>query len=278
MDATGVYLYCFTRAGAARKIAAAGVDERSVVTALEGSAAAAVFSTVAIHEFTGDAAAPGEQDPQQLVLRVCRHEQVIEEVMREAPVLPVRFGTVFSSGQLLEKFLAGKEQEVARILDRISDKEEWAVKGFLDGARATEWLMASDPVLAESRRQLPAAAGARYLRQKRLDAQAEEALRLWCRELLDQVQSRLEPHAVDASAIRLQPGNVTGRTDEMVLNVAYLMLKSSLAAFRKEVESLGNAYAQQGLTLELTGPWPPYNFCPPLREGQDEALGVRRDT
>lgn len=278
MDATGVYLYCFTRAGAARKIAAAGVDERSVVTALEGSAAAAVVSTIAIQDFAGDGAAADVQDPQQLVLRACRHEQVIEEVMREAPVLPVRFGTVFSSGQLLEEFLAGKEQEVARILDHISDKEEWAVKGFLDSTRARDWLMASDPALAESRRCLPEAPGARYLQQKRLDARADEAVRSWRRQLVGEVWTRLEPHVVDACALRPQPGNLTGRNDEMVLNVAYLMLKGNLDAFRKEVEAVGSAYAQQGLTLELTGPWPPYNFCPPLREGQDETPGVRRDT
>ena len=31
---------------------------------------------------------------------------------------------------------------------------------------------------------------------------------------------------------------------------------------------------EQGLTLEVSGPWPPYNFCPSLGEDQDEALGV----
>ena len=274
MDALGVYLYCFTRRGAVREIKAAGVDERSAVTTLEADEAAAVFSTVSLCEFAGDDAPSKAQDLQWIIPRACQHERVIEEVMRTAPVLPVRFGTVFSSDRVLKKFLAEKSAEVARILDRLSDKEEWAVKGFVDLGRVKEWLMASDPVLAEHRRRLPDAPGARYFQQKRLDAKTEEAVRLWRRGVVDQVQALLAPHAVDACPLRPQPKNLTGCDAEMIFNAAYLLLRSDIDTFREQVARVGAAYAEQGLTLEVSGPWPPYNFCPPLREGQDEARGV----
>jgi len=275
MDALGVYLYGFTRRGAVREIKAAGVGEHGAVTTLETGAVAAVFSTVSLCEFAGDATQAGAQDPQWLIPRACRHEQVIEEVMRAGPVLPVRFGTVFSSTAVLEKFVAEKSTEVARILDWLSDKEEWAVKGFVDLSRAKPWLMASNPVLAEHRRLLPEAPGARYFQQKRLEAKAEETLRLWRRGVVSQVRALLAPHAVDACPLRPQPRNLTGRDAEMILNAAYLLLRSHIDTFRERVAEAGAAYAEQGLTLEVSGPWPPYNFCPPLREGQDEALSVR---
>jgi len=275
MDALGVYLYCFTRRGAVREIKAAGVDEHGPVTTLETDAAAAVFSTVSLSEFAGDDAPSKTQDLQWIIPRACRHERVIEEVMRTAPVFPVRFGTVFSSDRVLKKFLAEKSAEVARILDWLSDKEEWAVKGFVDLDRAKQWLMASDPVLAEHRRRLPDAPGARYFQQKRLDAKTEEAVRLWRRGVVSQVQALLAPHAVDTCPLRPQPRNLTGRDAEMIFNAAYLLLRSDIDTFRERVAEAGAAYAEQGLTLEVSGPWPPYNFCPPLREGQDEALSVR---
>ncbi len=276
MDALGVYLYCFTRRGAVREIRGAGVDERGTVTTLETGTAAAVFSAVSLREFAGDDATSKAQDLQWIIPRACQHERVIEEVMRTAPVLPVRFGTVFSSGRVLEKFLAEKGAEVARILDWLSDKQEWAVKGFVDLGRAKEWLMASDPVLAEHRRRLPDAPGARYFQQKRLDAKTEEAMRLWRREVVDHVRALLAPHAVDACPRRPQPKNLTGRDAEMIFNAAYLLRRSDIDTFRERVATVSAAYAEQGLTLEVSGPWPPYNFCPPLREGQDEALGVLR--
>lgn len=274
MDALGVYLYCFTRRGAVREIKAAGVDERGTVTTLETGAAAAVFSAVPLCEFAGDGAPSKAQDLQWIIPRACQHERVIEEVMRTAPVLPVRFGTVFSSAAVLEKFVAERGAEVARILDRLSDKEEWAVKGFVDLDRAKEWLMASDPILAECRRRLPEAPGARYFQQKSLDAKAEEAVRLWRRGVIDHVRALLAPHAVDACPLRPQPKNLTGCDAEMIFNAAYLLLRSDIDTFREQVARVGALYAGQGLTLEVSGPWPPYNFCPPLREGQNEALGV----
>jgi hypothetical protein len=276
MDALGVYLYCFTRRGAVREIKAAGVDERGTVTTMEADAAAAVFSTVSLREFAGDAAPDGAQDPEWLIPRACRHQQVVEEVMRAGPVLPVRFGTIFSSGKILERFLAEKSGEVARVLDRLSDKEEWAVKGFVDLGRAKEWLRVSDPVLAEHRRRLPDLPGARYFQQKSLDAKTEEAVRLWRRGVVSQVQALLAPHAVDACPLRPQPRNLTGCDAEMVFNAAYLLLRSDIDTFREQVARVGATYAEQGLTLEVSGPWPSYNFCPPLSEGQDEALGVLR--
>ena len=276
MDALGVYLYCFTRRGAVREIKAAGVDEHGAVTTLETDAAAAVFSTVSLCEFGGDAAQAVAQDPQWLIPRACRHQQVVEEVMRAGPVLPVRFGTIFSSGKILERFLVEKSGEVARVLDWLSDKQEWAVKGFVDLDRAKEWLIASDPVLAEHRRRLPDAPGARYFQQKRLEAKTEEAMRLWRRGVVDHVRALLVPHAVDACPLRPQPKNLSGCDAEMIFNAAYLLPRSNLDTFRERVAGASATYAEQGLSLELTGPWPPYNFCPPWREGQDEALGVLR--
>jgi len=266
MDALGVYLYCFTRRGAVREIKAAGVDEHGTVTTLETDAAAAVFSTVSLREFAADAAPDGAQDPEWLIPRACRHQQVVEEVMRAGPVLPVRFGTIFSSGKILERFLAEKGGEVARVLDRLSDKEEWAVKGFVDLGRVQEWLMASDPVLAEHRRRLPDLPGARYFQQKSLDVKTEEAVRLWRRGVVSQVQALLAPHAVDACPLRPQPRNLTGRDAEMIFNAAYLLLRSDIDTFREQVARVGATYAEQGLTLEVSGPWPSYNFCPPLGE------------
>jgi hypothetical protein len=276
MSSLGVYLYCFTRSGAGRQIKAAGVDGHGTVTALDTGRAAAVFSTVRLDEFGGEAVASKAQDPQWLIPRACEHERVIEEVMQTAPALPVRFGTIFSSSEALERFLAKQGPALARILDRLSDKEEWAVKGFVDLALLKEWLRVADPVLAEGRRRLPESPGAHYFRQKRLDAQVEEAVKFWSCGAADLVRASLASFASDARPLRLQARSVTGRGAEMIFNMAYLLLRDDIDRFRDRVSAAGAAYTEQGLTLELSGPWPPYNFCPPLPEGQDEALGVLR--
>jgi len=259
-----IYLYCFARAGVARQITVAGVDGNSPVTALELKGVAAVVSRVSVAEFAGGSAESNLTDPAWVVPRACQHERVIEEVMRYSPVLPVRFGTVFSSRRALETLLADRCDEIAEFLDSVADKEEWAVKGFVDLGRAEALLLTTDPILRERCRRLPESPGARYLQEKQLRAEAERQAERWSRTLAEQVKVELASHSLDMCPMRLQSRSVSGRDAEMVLNCAFLLVRSGVAHFRVCVERMGSVYAEQGLTLELSGPWPPHNFSPPI--------------
>ena len=274
MDPAGVYLYCFARSGHVRDLEMAGIDGRPGVAALEVGSALAVFSHVSLNEFRGGVAGAESWDPARIVPLVCRHERVIEEVMRSGPVLPARFGTVFPSREALAKFLADKGEEVSRILDRLSDKEEWAVKGFVDLDRAKKWLVASDPVLAERARQMPESPGVRYFQEKRLAAEVEKALSLWRSAVAEQFRQQLKDHSVDVCPLRLQPRDVSGRDAEMVFNLALLVCRDRVPSLHAFVGAAVAAWAEQGLALDLSGPWPPYSFCPPMEASQGEAPGV----
>jgi hypothetical protein len=48
----------------------------------------------------------------------------------------------------------------------------------------------------------------------------------------------------------------------MMLNYAFLLVRQRIADFRSQVKNAGTKCADEGLMVELSGPWPPYNFCP----------------
>ena len=68
--------------------------------------------------------------------RVCRHEYVIEHIMSQAPVLPARFATLFSSLDSLEQFLVEHRVAIAGFFTELGEKQEWAVKGLLGSSPA----------------------------------------------------------------------------------------------------------------------------------------------
>jgi len=261
-----VYLYCFARSAGARRVSAVGIDGRNRVSALEEGGVAAVVSRVSPTEF---AAASGDDhlaDPAWVIPRAYQHERVIEEVMRRSPVLPARFGTVFSSRRALATLLAHRAAEVAAFLAGIADKEEWAVKGFVDLERAGTSLLSTDPFFRGCSQRLPKSPGARYLQEKRLRADAAAQAKLWCRTVAEQVEAELKSQALDMRPVRLQTRSVSGKAGEMVFNCAFLLARSRVAHFRARLERVGSVHAEHGLALELSGPWPPYNFCPSLGE------------
>ena len=61
---------------------------------------------------------------------------MIVEAGSRSPVLPARFGTIFASRDSLEQRLDEHRDAILAFLDRVTDQEEWAVKGYLDKARA----------------------------------------------------------------------------------------------------------------------------------------------
>jgi hypothetical protein len=269
-----IYLYCFARSGAVRRITArlsspkcaAGIDGTSRISALELAGVAAFVSRVPAAEFTGASAEAHLADPAWVVKRACQHERVIEEVMGCSPVLPVRFGTIFSSMRALRTRLADRCAEIAAFLDSVAGKEEWGVKGFVELGRAERALLAKDPALRERCRRLPQSPGARYLQEKRLRAEAAAQAKRWCRAVAREVEGELKSKALDMCPVRLQSTSVSGRDAQMVLHYAVLLARRGVARFRACVERIGSVHAEHGLSLELSGPWPPHNFCPSLGE------------
>jgi hypothetical protein len=53
---------------------------------------------------------------------------------------------------------------------------------------------------------------------------------------------------------------LTGRSEPMVFNVAYLVQQSVLPAFQNAVSEQIEALSPKGLSLECTGPLPPFSF------------------
>lgn len=262
----GFYLYCFARAQAVEGIMCIGVDESQPVNGLSVKGITAVFSPVSLPEFVGDGAWSRLENPAWVLPRVCRHERVIEEVMERSPVLPVRFGSMFTSTQVLMDLLDRKGPEISGFLDLLSDKQEWSVKCFADMDKSRDWLLGSDPEFAQKRKRAPSSPGARYLHERHLHLRADKKARQGWPAAAEQVRNELKDQAHKTCPLRLQPRSVSGRREEMILNCAFLLGRDSITNFQAHVESLNAARRGRGITVELSGPWPPYSFCPSIAE------------
>ena len=72
--------------------------------------------------------------------------------------------------------------------------------------------------------------------------------------------ARLAAVAVEAKLNPLQPRELTNRDERMLLNGVYLVDDRASSEFADVAAALQSEYAADGVELELTGPWPPYNF------------------
>ncbi len=263
--ASGIYLFCLARHVVAEGLEGTGIDERFPleVRKFEGNLAA-VSSRVLIEDFCGPEAEARMQDLQWLGPRACRHEAVIEQMMRLSPVLPVRFGVLFSSPEQLAEFVSRHRAGISNFLDSVMGLEEWAVKATLDRARAREHILSE--ALPPEDGKCAATPGIRYFQEQRARAQAEKEVNRWLKTVCSRVVEGLSRPASRARQRKVVPRGSEVRGGDPVLNWAFLVAEGQLAAFQSEIGRANADYEPYGLVLEASGPWPPYSFCPSFEE------------
>ena len=271
-----LYLFCIARSSLLGELEGAGVDGQHPLSVFRRNAGAvrqpplhgvcAVLSEARVEDFCGEAAERNLRDLAWVGPRALRHEAVVEEVMRHSPVLPVRFGTLFSSQERLAEFLDKHGAVISEFLERVTDQEEWSVRGLLDRKQAGAALTSAR--LAAQQAQLATLPpGRRYFAEQRIRAGAEKGLSLWLEGTRLQVARKLMKEASDFCECPGVPREPPESGIEVVLNWAFLLPKTATRAFRARVDQANEELAREGLVLELSGPWPPYRFVPPLSMG-----------
>lgn len=214
------------------------------LTAVGDETLAAIAGRVPLEEFGQEALPDRLNDRDWLEQKARTHERVIEQLGEASTVVPLRFGSIYHDLAAVEELVAMRREELLQVLEQVRGRVEVGVQAWLDR-----------PPAEEAR----AASGRAYLEHRRNErARAEEAgMRL--QEVLADAHERLSAGAVDGVLNRPQQRELTGREQEMVFNGAYLVPAGddSLAA---RVVELNEQHRGVGLTFELTGPWPPYNF------------------
>jgi hypothetical protein len=176
--------------------------------------------------------APAEQAPRELTPEVLwRHEEVVEALMEDRDLLPVRFGSRVEDETAAARALGERHREFSSALDRVRGAVELSLRVIGEPP---------DDLDAES----GALTGADYLQVKaRATAAHETALRTVHR-----------PLAREARESKLLPT----REPREVLRAAYLVDRESVDAFVGHVTRLQDANPHARLLC--TGPWPPYSF------------------
>lgn len=259
------YLFCLIAADSLPPLEGRGIDGEQPLFIERGPDIAAVLCEVPLETFSGPDAEEQLQDLAWIGPRACRHEEVIMAVRNHVPVLPVRFGTVFSTLDLLAAALGRHRERIAAFLKQVTGSDEWTVKGLLDRRKALEG-MVNEKLNEQADVLADLSPGKRYFLEQRLKSAAEKELRVRLRDLTKDVVQSLSPLALDYSQRRLLSRDVTGGEEEMFFNGAFLVPGTSLEELQALISELNGRFEPQGMRLELSGPWPPYSFAPALDE------------
>lgn len=255
----GLYVFCVTHDGAAWPDEA-GLAPGSRVRGIGHAGLSAICCEIALEEWVGTESEANLRNLEWLGPRAVQHERVIEQAMGSGPVMPLRFGCIFSSAAGLRCWLEQNGGVITKFLSDLKGQQEWSVKGWLDTERAATALAAEDPRM----KALPPSPGVRYLREQKIKQELQRTVRQWGRATGQEVLAALRPLCERHRALDALPGTASGREEEVVFHHALLLAEKQADVLHAEIERLNADLSTRGLTLAVTGPWPPYSFCPAI--------------
>ena len=193
--------------------------------------------------------------------RVARqHHEVLEYAARSAAVVPLRLPSLYRNLESLSETLRAASDLLERDLRRIRGKLEWAVKVYRTAEERSSAVNTAS------------ASGHDYLLAKSRDLSARSTAQEQLREEVREIHDALGQMSAEYVRNRPQDAVLSGRREPMLLNGAYLVNRADEARFLELVGVVADDSLARGLSVEVSGPWPAYNFTGDAEAATTEAM------
>lgn len=259
----GIYLFCLIPADPLPKIEGKGIDGEYPLFIEAIGNVAAVLSEVNLEDFSGPEVREKMEALEWVAPRALRHEEVVLAALEQGQVLPVRFGTVFSSLAAAAEPLRQRQDVLEKYFRDTAGKQEWTIKGYVNRPQARA-RMTADRLAAEKEQLVGLSPGKRYFLEQKIKGAVDKDVTIWLKEMERDLLRIASETSVEISKCRLQSRDVTGRNEEMFFHSALLIPDGSTTLFHGITNEWNKCHEAQGLQIENSGPWPPYHFAPVL--------------
>ncbi len=249
MTDSGRYLFAVTRGLATEGLGDSRGIRGSALELVPCGRLQAVVCSVDLHEFGEEPLRRNLEDLAWVEEIARAHDEVVRAVAGRSTVAPMRLVTVYADDAGVQRQLREVEDDLVAALGRVEGCAEWSVKVYAAGPdRVTE-----PPVRDKE------TSGAAYLKRKRDQATARRSADEESAQLAQRMHETLAGLADASRTLAPQDPRLSGRSQPMIHNGAYLVREDRAQAFRTAAEALATEHPQAG--IEVQGPWPPYSFA-----------------
>lgn len=250
-----LYVYAVTRDPATPEVD--GVDGTRRFGTVTADRIAAVFTAVDAEAFSQEAIDARAGDLEWLGAIGYRHQDVVSDLMKRTAIVPLRAFTLFSSEEAVRAYLHEHADMLAKVLERLDGKQEWTLRVELDPARWSESLTSRVVSLRDLQNEIASAPpGKAFLLRKKLDDEKKRASHTAEQEVVGEIE-RLVLEKLGCETV----AETRERRDGAFPQINVLINRDEEATLQELHAEMTARYEAEGVTLGLTGPWPPYTFA-----------------
>lgn len=253
-----IYAYCITKNPA--RFSMKGIDNQKIHK-IAYQNLVAIVNYVKYEDFNKKALIANLKNPKWAEGKIRAHAEVTQKVMEKQTVLPLKFGTIFKNDEGVRKSLKANKTKFLHLLNKFEGKEEWGVKIYAGNQKFGQYLKKTDKELKKIQGQAQRSSGGwAYLLEKKGKKELGEKVAETAKKC---VAGIFEVLSQESKASRLNKNlspKLSGKATEMILNSVFLVDKRHFNKFRQSLNKMLEKYKHFGLEVELSGPWPAYNF------------------
>lgn len=251
-----IYVYAITRDAVTPD--AEAVDQSRHFGAAQAGGLAAVYTPVKAEEFSQEVIDRRAGDLEWLGAIGYRHQDVIANLMKSTAVIPLRAFTLFSSEEALRAYLNDNAAALKPVLERLDGKQEWTLKVEFEPQRWNDALVGRIASLRELQESIAAAsAGKAFLLKKKLDDEKKRASAEAERDVVAEIETFVLEKLRGCETV----AESRERRDGAFPQINVLINRDEESLLQELHADLADRYGAEGVTLALTGPWPPYTFA-----------------
>ncbi len=238
------YLYGIIEATNQANLGITGIDGASPVYLVTGDGLGCVASDYVADDL-------GSLPKEELVKRLLAHQRVVEQVMQQYAVLPMKFGTLLEGPQDVLDLLSQGRSQFSSALASSAAKVEIEVAATWDTGRVLKE-MSNEEEVVQAREAITQKDQPTLEDRIRLGQVVKGCMDRRRESYRERMGSFLKPFSVDVAPNALV-------SDEMVMNVAFLVERARQREFDAAVEQLDKVFENK-ITFRVIGPLPPYSF------------------
>jgi len=252
-----LYVYAIGRAGHPAPERVEAIDGSGEVELVACGDLAVFVTPVDPAEFSQPVIDARSKDVEWLGGIGYRHQSVMAALMRGGTIIPLRAFTLFAGEESLRRHLDAEREKLAKILDRLDGKQEWTLRIEFDPQQWSDALLRRVAALRELSEEMSrASTGKAFLLRKKIDEEKKRASREAEETVVGEIERAvLERLACDTVAESRQQRSGAFPQIHVPLNRDE---EARLEELRRDLES---RYAADGVSVAVTGPWPPYTFA-----------------
>lgn len=273
----GYYIYCIVQGSTAVIEDHKGIDGIGSLFSKEYRNLSAVVSEVELDTFKAQMATIGEEiDMEWIEEKAQIHEKIVERLMKENVLLPARFCSIVRKKEDIIAYIADNYHEYERALERVKGREEWGVKAYLSSEKFKQFIIDNTPEIRERSEMLSfMSVKASFLIQLKIDNLIKARMEKRFEGIIPHIVELLRDASEHESILDVESFNQQQLENPLFFNASYLVEKNAFHDFKHKINKLSTELEPEGITLVVSGPWPPYSFVEDENKSDIERSLVR---